>query len=377
MTVDARIRPTPRWKMVFNDLQEELQTRRYGSDFYSIAEVCRKFEVSQITAIRVLNELASRHLIEKIAGKGNIVRRVDVSFPIWLVTPDAARGSYGGMDSGIRRRVEGVTRAAQQLGLPFDFISESRMEQLLTHEHGRAGFILPHQIARQTYRFLRDHRLPYVSLDAVETGATAPCARVDRVLAGRLATRHLLDLGHRRIAWITGLLCRRNFRDRVRGYRDALRAAGVPFRWSLIQETDTRDAPAVHAALRRILDHRHPPTAVIMGDDSRAIDVLDACRKLNVDVPGRLNVVGYPNDSESRLTSPPLTVVDACFEKVGEAAVRLLMEQVLSGADPKSQRVWVDPELIVRGSTGPAPQTRKPTESAPLETPSISKVSQE
>lgn len=368
MPVDARTKPTPRWKEVFDDLLAELQGRRYGSDFYSIAEVCRKYEVSQITAIRVLNELATRGLIEKITGKGNIVRRVEVSFPIWLVTPDAAPGSYGGMDSGIRRRVEGVTRAARQLGLPFDFISESRLRQLFTRENGRAGFILPHQIARQTYRFLRRHRLPYVSLDAVEDLAAPPFARVDRVLAGRLATRHLLDLGHRRIAWITGLLCRRNFRDRVRGYRDTLREAGVPFRWSLIQETDSFDVTAVHTALGRLLDQRRPPTAVIMGNDSRAIDLLDACRKLKVDVPGRLSVVGYPNDAESRLTSPPLTVVDACFEKAGDAAVRLLTEQVLSGADPSSQRVWVEPELIVRGSTDFAAHTRQPAESAPLET---------
>jgi DNA-binding LacI/PurR family transcriptional regulator len=354
MTTDAPLKPTPRWKEVYDQLLVDLHARRYGSDFYSIAEVCRRFEVSQITAIRALNELASRKLIEKIAGKGNVVRRVEQTFPIWLITPDATNGSYGSMDSAIRRRVAGVSRAAEQLGLSLDFVSESRLLPLFPRQDGPVGFMVPHQISNRTIDFLREHRLPYVMLDTLESTSMPPYARVDRVRAGYLGTRHLLDLGHRRIGWITGLLSRRNFRDRLRGYRDALREAGVPFRWSLIRETETNESDRIRTALRSLLAMRRPPTALLTGDDYRAIDVLDECRKLGVHVPGELSVVSYPNHAESRLTTPPLTVVDANFEMVGEAAVRLLMEQVLAGADAAGQCAQIEPTLVVRGSTGPA-----------------------
>lgn len=355
MTVmPTKPRVPPRWKVVRDKLQAELPAYSYGSDFYSIAEVCRKFDVSQITAIRALNELASRHLIEKISGKGNVVRRVPRPASIWMLTPAKAQRKYLVFDSALQRRVKGITTAATQQNVDFDTISESHLQDLFPRRGESFGFLVHGPVARQTCEFLRQRRLPYVLVDPPEQFKGRPHARINRVHAGYLAARYLLDLGHRRIAWITGPVNQRNFRDRLRGYRQALGEAGIPFRWSLIKETESAEADRVQAMLEELLDLRRPPTAVIAGDDSRAIHMLEACRQRGIAVPGQLSILGYPNYPESRVTHPPLSVIDAPFEKVGEAAVKLLLEQMLQGAAPAKQAVLIEPELVERGSTGPA-----------------------
>ena len=130
-------------------------------------------------------------------------------------------------------------------------------------------------------------------------------------------------------------------------------------------------ARLIQPQLKELLSLRRPPTAILAGDDHRAIHILHACRQLGVDVPGRLSVMGYPNNPEASLTQPALSVVDACFEEVGKAAVRLLVETVLAKAHPSqpaqpaqpgqtenirkpATSIVIPPRLVLRQTTGPA-----------------------
>lgn len=353
-------RAAPRWKVVFDQLKHEVKARPFGSDFYSIAEVCRTFDVSQITAIRALNELAGQGLIEKIWGKGHIVRHLDRKAFIRLITP-AGSGRNLTLDPALRRRLEGISSAAKTIGVDFDTLSEQHLSTLFPRDDAMYGFLLPPIHSHAVKRFLRTHRLPAVLVDPIQGYARHAHARTNRIHAGYIATRHLIELGHRRIGCITGPVCRRNFRDRLRGYRAALSEAGLPFRWSLIRENEHDNLDAAGALLKELLSLRRPPTAVIAGDDTRALHILNACRQLNVHVPGQLSVVGYPNYPESHMSDPPLTVVDAQFEQVGEAAVKLLLEQMFAQRDGEkvkplsSRQTVIEPTLVIRASTGPAP----------------------
>lgn len=357
----------PRWMAIRERLRAELATREYGSQFHSISDVCDKFNVSRITAIRVLNELAQEGLIEKIPRKGNVVRRIspDVApgptrLAVRLVTPAFSRQNQIMLDPVARRLFEGVTAATRASGIDFNVISETHLQSLFPHRERNFAFLVLRELSIESLRFLARHDLPHVVVDPLERVPKVGHAVLDRYKAGYLATRHLLELGHRRIAWITGPIHHRNFRMRLRGGRDALREAGIRFDWQLIRQTEGASPPENQAAFESLWSLPARPTAILAGDDTRAIHTLDACRRMGIQVPGDLSVLSYPNNPEAALTDPPLTAIDGQYEKVGEAALKLLLEQLLNRASGKPAVAVISPELVIRSSTAaPKPHLGK------------------
>ncbi len=351
--------PLPRWKATYDQLYSDLGRFEYGSAFYSIPEVCRRCNVSTITAIRALNELAVRGLIEKVPGKGNVARHLSSPVRIRLVVSMDDPQAYTRLWPIAQRIIQGISEAAGQEKLDFDMLSASHIPSLFPDHQPSMGFLLfGVNLAPAIREYLEARRFPVVWVDPFTNYQAIAHARVDRFQAGFLAARHLLELGHQRIAWITGNLLRPNFRDRLRGYRRALQQAGIALDWSLIRQTRGVGPDRAHeeeTAFLSLMRLPNPPTAIILGDDSRGVHVLDACRRHGIRVPEQLSVLGFPNLSESRLTTPPLSVIDAMYERVGAAAVQLLMQRMLTPDSQARQSILVRPELVKRASTGPAP----------------------
>jgi len=348
---------TTRWQEIREQLRAELPAFDYGSRFYTITDICAKFEVSTITARRVLTEMQNEGLVEKIQRRGTVVRQVSRALRIRMLLAAKVRPEQHTLNPIYRRLIAGATQAAERQRADFDLISESNLETLFSRRDDVFGFLLPIGIASRSVDFLRERNLPFVFLDPQTTWAGLPHARANRIRAGYIATRHLLDLGHRRIAFIIGPISRRNFRDRLNGYRKALREAGIRFDWGLIEETSALHPDEGDSAMANLMGLKDPPTAVITGDDNRALLVLETCRRTGIRVPEDLSVVGFPNYPESSLTDPPLTVVDPRYELIAEAAMKLLFDQMLENADPLKQRVVIQPELVQRRSTGPIRNT--------------------
>lgn len=370
MTTLASTAGQPRWKVIFDWLLDELDKFEYGNDFYTASDLCSRFEVSSITAVRALNELAGRGLIEKIQGRGTVVRRMTRKATLWIVTPDSHQSRSFASDSVRSRLIQGVHQLAAPQSIEVGMISESNLRTFFPRQDEHAGFLILRPHGSRTVRFLRKHKLPYLLLDPSPVSPAHPYVGMDRVSAGYQATKHLLELGHRRIGWITGPVNLPNFHDRLRGYRKALQEAGLPFKWELVKQTMPTPEGAMiashtEAEFNELLALRRPPTALLMGDDTRAIQVLQFCKQRGIDVPGRLSVVGFPNLNESRLTTPPLTVIDGCFEKVSSAACSLLLDIVFGKTAAKPKGMLITPQLCIRSSTGPAKTTRKKSTKSP------------
>ena len=197
-----------------------------------------------------------------------------------------------------------------------------------------------------------DSGLPVVAVDPHTGAATVPTVSADDERGARLAVDHLLGLGHRRIAFISGWPGLESTRRRREGYRASLAAAGVQLDPALDVEGDATEERA-HALARELLQGDDPPTAVFAGNDMAALGVLDAARDLGVDVPGRLSVVGFDNVPEAVMADPALTTVEQPMQAMGEQALRMLLE-LLQGGTPAS-RVVLDTRLVVRRSTAPPP----------------------
>lgn len=210
---------------------------------------------------------------------------------------------------------------------------------------------------------LEARSIPFVVVDPVgEERGDVPSIGSANFTGGGLATRHLLDLGHRRIAVIGGppeTLCSR---ARLGGYRDALEHAGVRPDDALVRSGNFF-VESGHDHALSLLTAPHPPTAIFAGNDLQALGVYRAARELGLRVPDDLSVVGYDDLPVARWVGPELTTVHQPLAAMADAATRLLLT-LAAGQTPVSLRVDLDVDLVVRGSTAPprsAGQSSVPT----------------
>jgi LacI family transcriptional regulator len=168
------------------------------------------------------------------------------------------------------------------------------------------------------------------------------------------ATRHLLDLGHRRIAAITGPPDLMATEERLRGYHAALAAAGVTPDPELVIESNF-DLDGGRVAAARLLDLANPPTAIFGFNDPLAIGAMQTVLGRGLRVPADVSIVGFDDTSEAELVTPVLTTVRQPLAEMGRMGVSLLM-RLLENRRFEAVHIELATQLVVRASTGHPPR---------------------
>ena len=181
---------------------------------------------------------------------------------------------------------------------------------------------------------------------------------VDNVLAARLATKHLLSLGHRRIGFLSGAVRTINRIDRLAGYRAALSEAGVAYDPQLIWQGNTNgsfgDTDAVtlgRQGAHELLSLTHPPTAIFTINDMYAFGAYAGARDLGLEIPYDLSVVGMDDISLTEVVQPPLTTIRQPIKHLARAAVERLIGRLQETCTDAPDHQILAPRLIVRSST--------------------------
>ena len=199
-----------------------------------------------------------------------------------------------------------------------------------------------------------DDGTPVVAVDPHTGPSTLPSVHSDNLAGAITATRHLLQLGHRRIGLLAGRPDLESARQREQGYRQALADAGIAVDPNLIRvgdyELEMSEEPA-----RQLLTLDDRPTAVFAANDLSAMQTMHVARTLGLDIPGDVSVVGFDNIPESALIEPPLTTIDQSIQEMGRRAVELLID-VIEGETGPAQQVTLPTRLVVRQSSGVAPR---------------------
>src|SRR5690554_793765 len=203
-------------------------------------------------------------------------------------------------------------------------------------------------------RQLASRAIPFVIVDtAGDLPEGVPTVGSQNWSGGLAATRHLLGLGHRRIAVISGpgdVLCSR---ARVDGYRMALDEAGVDIDPSLICYGDFFVGGGyTHGSA--LLDRPDRPTAIFAGSDNQALGVLRAARERGLRIPEDLSVVGYDDLPVTEWLAPPLTTVHQPLTEMASTATQILL-RLARGEPVRNSRIDLATELVVRQSTPPPP----------------------
>ena len=265
----------------------------------------------------------------------------------WFTNPSAVQR--------VRGIVEGISGSAYDL-MVFDIESEDRQRrafELFDRGDRADGLLVVSTLPPEAeVERLRAADIPCVLIDAVHP--SFPSIAVDDVAGGEIATRHLLELGHRRIALVGDPPPEFRFdwsRDRTRGYERALAAAGIEARDAYVRE-GTRLPHVARAIATELLSLPERPTAVFAASDTQAIGVLEAARGHGIDVPRELSVVGFDDVEVAAYVG--LTTVRQPLLESGRRGAKLLLD-VLAGRTVAPLRELLPLELVVRGTTGSAP----------------------
>jgi LacI family transcriptional regulator len=188
--------------------------------------------------------------------------------------------------------------------------------------------------------------IPVVVLEHALPGAH--CIAIDDLAGGRIATQHLVDLGHQRIAFIrhetTALSVQRH-----QGYRLALAGGGIEYRPELVVTCGAMQADG-YLAMQQLLALPQPPTAVFTHNDITALGAMRAIYDAGLGVPHDISIVGYDDIDAAAYLAPPLTTVRSPKTKMGALAAQTIL-RLVQEPETTAQMVTLPVELIVRGST--------------------------
>jgi LacI family repressor for deo operon, udp, cdd, tsx, nupC, and nupG len=325
----------------------------------TIREVASRAGVSHQTVSRVINNS------ERVNPETR--RRVEQAIAELGYTPNAiarimARGKPSMLacispnltDFTFASIIEGAENEARQHGYfllaasaPDEEEFRCLVEQLVDSRRTE-GLIVMNPYADGRYRFLPKH-VPIVFIGAHPRGEAVDSVYLDEEAAGHCATAHLIGLGHRRIAMITGPLGEDCSQDRQTGYQKALVFAGLPFDSAIVIEGDW-SASSGYQAVDRLFTGGHTFSAIFAQNDRMAVGAIQAIRGAGKSVPQDVSVIGFDDMPLASYFDPPLTTMRQDTFRMGREATRLLLSAV-EDFSSASQHLSLPVELIIRGST--------------------------
>jgi LacI family xylobiose transport system transcriptional regulator len=331
--------------------------RRRGE--LTVATIARLAGVSKPTVSKVLNgragvALETRRRVEALLSEHGYRRPTAVA-PAAMVEV-----VFYGLEHHLAIEImRGITPVARrhELAVAFTEVTERASVARSWAEHLLArrpvGVIAVYAaFTPERHALLDASAIPLVALDpAGEPSHTTPAVGVTNWGGGIAATRHLLDLGHRRLAVIGGPVGFLGARARLEGCRAAMDVAGVRLDDRLVRTGGfTFEAGRdLGGELLRLPD---PPTAVLCGNDLQALGVYAAAWRLGLRVPDDLSVVGFDDIENTRWCNPPMTTVRQPLAEMGAAAAGMVMT-LAAGQALTQTRVELATTLVVRDSTAP------------------------
>lgn len=327
----------------------------------TIKDVAREANVSVATVSRVLNGSGpvseeTQHRIREVAGRLRYVPHggarsliTSRTETLGVLLPDL----YGEFFSEV---IRGMDETAQRHGFHLiisrSHASKHGIETAMRAMRGRVDGVVAMSPDLDGDSLLNlPSTLPVVLLCSVSRGDELDSLTIDNCRGARAMVKHLISLGHRRIAIIKGAPRNYDADERLRGYRQALKDAGIKSERALELEGGFTEAGGYAAALQ-LIDMDSPPTAIFAANDSMAIGALSALRESGVQIPEQMAVAGFDDIPLARYMDPPLSTVRVSICDLGARAVEMLLHGVTNKNGHSRKRERVSTELVIRQSCG-------------------------
>src|SRR6266513_566990 len=335
----------------------------------TIKDVAREAKVSVATVSRVLNSSGpvsdeTRRLIREVAGRMRYVPHsgarsliTSKTQTLGVLLPDL----YGEFFSEV---IRGMDDTAQKNGFHLlisrAYADRRGIETAIRAMRGRADGVVVMSPDLDAGALLNlPSTIPGVLVCSGPRGNEIDSLTIQNCRGAREMVAHLVSLGHKRIAIIKGSARNYDAAESLRGYRVALREAGITPDAVLERDGNFTEAAGYTAALQ-LLALKNRPTAIFAANDSMAIGVLSALRQSGVRVPEEMAVAGFDDIPLARYMDPPLSSVHVPICELGARAVEILLEGIANKNGHARKRERVSTKLVIRRSTGSKPAERPP-----------------
>lgn len=342
----------------------------------TMVEVAKLAGVSQATVSMVLNDTGGTRVQEKTR---KLVRDAaeKLGYKVWMRAPVGQGGlkAIGFVidDSTSNPIVNKAIDAARQLAwengavlvvLPTQGDEALRAAALeLLSAHRVVGVIFAAFFTREYALPQKMHDVPSVLINCYSKNDVAPAILPAHAQGADDAVTHLIAAGHRRIGFINGEEWMEASRDRLRGYKRALKRAGIPFEPGLVRSGNWLLSGG-HDCTKELLALQEPPTAIFCASDKMAIGSYEAIKEAGMRIPQDISVVGFDDDVTANYLEPALTTIHVPHEDMGHRAVSHLYAK-RSRTDQSAVikgRVQIECRLIERASVAPPRSSRAASE---------------
>jgi LacI family transcriptional regulator len=279
--------------------------------------VARSLTTNRTQTVGVIVSDSSNHFFaEVLRGIEEILRPKNYALLVCNTAEILERESHY-LDLLLRQRVDGIIAAATSQR--WEVLTEAEIEHL-----------------------------PVVFVDRRFEGLDGPFVGVDNEKGAYLGTKHLIECGHRRIGILAGFQRLSSMRERLVGFRRALREYDIPLpeEWVIISDLGIEEG---RGAMRELLTLPERPTAVFASNNLLSLGALLALKDLGLRCPQDVAVVGFDDHPWAAVSDPPLTVVRQPAEAVGRAAAEMLLS-LIDGEQTPVSRIILDCELVLRQS---------------------------
>lgn len=305
--------------------------------------------VNAETKKRVLDAIAKLNYAPNAFARGLATNR---SGGIGVVVNKVTSSYYGGM-------IEGIETVVQEHGMHLivssghaDVTKEKQAVEYLKQQRADALIMQLEAVSdKALLTWLKDE--DFKDVPVVLIGRYVPelqdrCIHLDNEQGGYLATKHLIDCGHREIAHISGPLRMKDSRDRLDGYKRALESAGLNFDEDAVIEGEFT-AESGQVAIKQLLDKKPDATAAFIANDLMTAGALRTLRDAGMNIPDDFSLVGYDDVFIAQYLFPELTTIQQPISAMGSAAAKLAIS-LLKGQPLTGEKTHFQPQLIRRQS---------------------------
>ena len=329
----------------------------------TIYDVAREAGVSDATVSRVFNNKDS---VREVTRQKVMAAAQKLGYVANLQARSLAGGRLNvigllipGLDNGyLVEIVKGVDQALAQTGYELMIHTthrrgnnEANYLQYVANGLTEGILLVVPLLSSDFLRALEEISYPYVLIDAVDDSGRSFSVSATNWQGAYDATEYLLQLGHQRIGFITGILELNSAKDRLAGYISALESHSIAIEPTLIAQGDFSKASGYKMA-RELLELEEKPSAIFASNDSMALGAMDAIREKGLSIPADISVIGFDNIPEALISYPKLTTVHQPLAQMGQIAVQLLLDQI-EDLERLPKRMTLATQLIIRDSCQP------------------------
>jgi len=300
-------------------------------------------EVSEETAKTVLKTVKELGYVPNTRARN--LQRQRSGF-IALLVPDLANPFYTALAQAIMMELEDSEFLLALINSSGRLTSEENIYKLFASNTFDGGLIVSKKFDLEKYYPNLINTMPFVLLDESVDNEDIYVVTGNNIKGGVLAAEHLIEMGHTRLACITGPNDSPNSNKRLKGFLDECAKSGIEVDKENILEGDYTFESGYSSAME-LIKRQNDITAVFCFNDLMALGAMRAFREMKISIPDDISIIGYDNSLYAQTSYESLTSIDQCVQDIGKKAIHILLNMI-EKKDIKAKKIFIEPHLVKR-----------------------------